>query len=207
LLAYFQAFPHFLPDSQALLADSDKLFAQYIVIGLPPGLSGLVVAGLLACAMSSLAAGINSTCSVVTIDFIDRIRHQNAKNEAGHISQLRSISVFVGIAVVLLSLLVNMVQGNLLEIAYKVVNLLTVPLGGLFFIAMFVPWARAFGAIVGLVCGLATVVLISFETEFFGTKTIGFIYAMPIALVVECGVGALASLIPIGKVKPMREII
>ena len=34
-----------------MLADSDKLFPQFIMIGLPVGISGLVVAGLLACAM------------------------------------------------------------------------------------------------------------------------------------------------------------
>lgn len=72
LLAYFQTFPHLLPDNQSVLGDSDKLFSQFILIGLPVGLSGLVVAGLLACSMSSLSAGINSTCSVIAVDFIDR---------------------------------------------------------------------------------------------------------------------------------------
>ena len=49
LLAYFHAYPHLLPDGQSVLADSDKLFPQFIMIGLPVGISGLVVAGLLAC--------------------------------------------------------------------------------------------------------------------------------------------------------------
>ncbi len=53
LLAYFQTFPDLLPGNQTVLGDSDKLFSRFIVIGLPVGLSGLVVAGLLACAMSA----------------------------------------------------------------------------------------------------------------------------------------------------------
>ena len=146
LLAYFQAYPHLLPDGQTVLADSDKLFPQFIIVGLPVGLSGLVVAGLLACAMSALSAGINSTCSVLTVDIIDRLRGKNKVAEAGRVGQLKHVSYLIGAIVVCLSLFVNMVQGNLLEICYKVVNLLTAPLAGLFLLAMFVPWARAFGA-------------------------------------------------------------
>lgn len=200
LLAYFWAFPHLLPDGMTVLGDSDKLFAQYIVIGLPEGVSGLVMAGLLACAMSSLAAGINSTCSVITVDFIDRIRHQDAKTEAGHVSQLRHVSLWVGVVVVLLSMLVYMVPGNLLEVCYKVVNLLTAPLGGLFFIAMFIPWARSFGAIVAVILGTATAVLVSYWPEVTG---VSWIWAMPLSLAVEVAAGALFSLIPIGRCRPM----
>ena len=140
LLAYFHAYPHLLPDGENVLADSDKLFPQFIMIGLPVGISGLVVAGLLACAMSAPAAGINSTCSVITVDILDRLRGKNTMADSRRIGQLKYVSILVGVTVVALSLLVNMVHGNLLEVAYKVVNLLTAPLAGLFFLAMFVPW-------------------------------------------------------------------
>ncbi len=219
LLAYFQAFPGLLPHGQTALADADKLFPQFIVIGLPTGLSGLVVAGLLACAMSALSAGINSTCSVITVDFIDRFRirrtafpgrleeatawkgHPTApeRTEADRVKSLRIVSILVGVVVVSLSLLVNMIQGNLLEICYKVVNLLTAPLAGLFFLAMFVRWAKGFGALVGAACGLTTVVAITYWKELTGTQGISFLWAMPLSLVVEVGVGALVSLIPFGK--------
>ena len=191
--------PHLLPDGQTVLADSDKLFPQFIVIGLPVGLSGLVVAGLLACAMSALSAGINSTCSVITVDIIDRLRGKNKTAESGRVGQLKYVSVLVGVIVVCLSLFVNMVQGNLLEICYKVVNLLTAPLAGLFFLAMFVPWARGFGALVGAACGLTVVIAVSYWKEITGTPGISFLWAMPLSLLAEVGVGALVSLIPIGR--------
>ena len=198
LLAYFNTFPEMLPASQDILKDSDKLFSHFIVIALPPGVSGLIVAGLLACAMSSLAAGISSTCSVISVDVMSRMFSKTPDSDAKQVGQLRYISIVVGAAVVLLSLLVNMVEGNLWEICYKVVNLLTAPLAGLFFLAMFVPWSRGFGAIVGLACGLATVIAVNFWKEITGTPGISFLWAMPLCLVVEVGVGALASLIPIG---------
>ena len=199
LLAYFQAFPHLLPADQTVLGDSDKLFSQFIVIGLPVGVSGLVVAGLLACAMSALSAGINSTCSVITVDILDRLPGRKKAAASEGVKSLKYVSIFVGVIVVLLSLLVNMVHGNLLEICYKVVNLLTAPLAGLFFLAMFVPWARGFGTMVGAACGLAVVIAISYWKEFTGTQGISFLWAMPLSLVVEVGVGALVSLVPIGQ--------
>ena len=89
-----------------MLGDSDELFSRFIVIGLPVGLSGLVVAGLLACAMSALSAGINSTCSVITIDILDRLRGRKNRAAASEsVKSLKYVSVFVGVVVVLLSLL------------------------------------------------------------------------------------------------------
>jgi solute:Na+ symporter, SSS family len=200
LLAYFQTYPGLLPDGQTALGDSDRLFPQFITIGLPTGLGGLAVAALLACAMSALSAGVNSTSSVITVDFLDRFgRRKDKTAEADRVKSVRYVSALVGIVVVSLSLLVNMVQGNLLDICYKVVNLFTAPLAGLFFLAMFVPWAKGFGAMVGAAFGLATVIAVTYWKEITGVQGISFLWAMPLSLVVEVGVGALVSLIPVGR--------
>ncbi len=74
LLAYFRTRPDMLPDGQTGLDSADKLLPIFIVRDLPVGITGLVIAGLLAAAMSSLSSGLNSACSVVTTDFIDRFR-------------------------------------------------------------------------------------------------------------------------------------
>ena len=199
LLAYFHAYPQLLPSSQALLTESDKLFPQFILVGLPMGVRGLVVAGLLACAMSALAAGINSTCSVIAVDIIDRLFRRRNTADAGRIGQLKYISIFVGVLVVCLSLFVSMVQGNLLELCYKVVNLLTAPLAGLFFLALFVPWAKGFGALAGTAIGIVVVVAVSYWKEITGLQGISFLWAMPLSLLAEIGAASLISLLPFGK--------
>jgi SSS family solute:Na+ symporter len=198
LMAYFRVNPHLLPDGQTILSDSDTLFPRFIARGLPAGLSGLVVAGLLAAAMSSLSSGVNSSCSVITVDFIDRFRPRKS-SEVDHVKLAKYVSVFVGAAVIALSSGVGMVQGNLLELAFKVVNLLTAPLFGLFFMAMFVRWATGPGTLVGAAFGLAVVVAISYWKEITGTEGISFIWAMPLSFVVQIGTGMLASLVPIGR--------
>ncbi len=208
LLAYFRTRPQLLADGQTIITDADKLFPQFIVVGLPVGLSGLVVAGLLAAAMSALSAGVNSTCSVITVDFLDRFgRRGPAASESSGVRRVKLVSVAVGTLVVCLSLFVNMVHGNLLEICYKVVNLLTAPLFGLFFMAMFVRWATGFGTLVGAACGVATAIAICYWEEFTGNKGISFLWALPLSFLVEVGVASLVSLLPIGAgARPLEEI-
>ncbi len=200
IFAYFRVNAHLIPDGKTMLSDADAVFPRFICIGIPMGLSGLVVAGLLAAAMSSLSSGVNSAGSVITVDFIDRFRRpREGQDETDHVKLARYVSVLVGVAVVLLSLGVRVVEGNLLELAMKVVNLLTAPLFGLFFMAMFVRWATGPGTLVGAFFGLAVAVVISFWKDFTGNVGIGFLWAMPLSLVVQIGVGMLVSLVPIGR--------
>ncbi len=48
---------------------SDALYPSFVITHLPPGLAGLVVAGILAAAMSSHASAVNSLASASTLDF------------------------------------------------------------------------------------------------------------------------------------------
>jgi SSS family transporter len=48
---------------------SDEIFARFIIEALPPGVTGLLVAGIFAAAMSTLSSSINSLASATTYDF------------------------------------------------------------------------------------------------------------------------------------------
>ncbi len=48
---------------------SDEIFARFIVEQLPPGVTGLLIAGIFAAAMSSLSSSINSLASASAFDF------------------------------------------------------------------------------------------------------------------------------------------
>lgn len=47
---------------------ADEVFPLFIIEGLPPGLSGLIVAGILAAAMSTVSSSLNSLASATTHD-------------------------------------------------------------------------------------------------------------------------------------------
>ncbi|HUT25690.1 MAG TPA: sodium/solute symporter [Sumerlaeia bacterium] len=201
LLAFFRANPHMIPDGQTIEANADQLFPQYIVFGLPAGISGLVIAGLLAAAMSSLSSGVNSSCSVFTVDFLDRFRGRK-RRDAEQVKTARWVSVFIGAAVIVLTFLVGQAGGNLLEKCFRVVNLLVAPLFVLFFHAMFVRRATTFGAWVGGICAIVAAILIAYWEPITGSKGPTFLWIMPGSLVVGIVAGALANLAPIGEPRP-----
>ncbi|MDT8871701.1 hypothetical protein RAA17_12880 [Komagataeibacter rhaeticus] len=57
------------PLSALGLSTSDALFPDFIVHDLPPGLTGLLVAGLLSATMGSLSATLNAMASATLLDF------------------------------------------------------------------------------------------------------------------------------------------
>lgn len=70
LWAFYRTFPERLDAT----GRTDEIFAWFIVRELPPGISGLVVAALLAASMSSLDSSLNSMASALTTDFYARLR-------------------------------------------------------------------------------------------------------------------------------------
>ena len=200
LYAYFRVHPEMLPDGELLSTGADRLLPQYIVKGLPPGISGLVVAGLLAAAMSSLSSGLSSSCSVITVDWVDRFRRVKLQ-DAEHLKLARRVSWILGGVIVLLSVFAGAVPGNLMEASGRLVNMLTAPLFVLFFMAMFVPWATTFGT---CAAGLASVISAVAIAQ-FSVMGLSFLWISPVSLLIGIGVGCLASLIPIGGPRPMLE--
>ena len=194
LLAWFQANPNMLVEGQTIATSADTLLLRFIVIGLPNGVSGLIVAALLAAAMSSLSSGINSSCLVITVDFVERFRAAD-RPQTDHVRLAKYVSWLLGIVVVGLSFGVGMVPGNLLEVTYKLLTLPVAPLFVLFYMAMFVPWSTPFGTIVAAAASIAVAIGIAFF-EFMG---LGFIWIIPVSLIVGIVVGLLASLVPVGR--------
>ena len=139
LLGYFEANPGEL-GGYDLKTDADHMFAHFVSNMLPPVVSGLVLSGLFAAAMSSVDSGVNSITAVVTTDFIDRFRSKPI-TEAKQVRISRILAISVGLIVVVLSSLVKLVEGNFTAVTNKTVNLLTVPIFCLFFFALFVRFA------------------------------------------------------------------
>lgn len=175
------------------LADADKLFPKFISTQLPVGISGLVIAGLLAAAMSSLSSGINSSCSVIATDFVEKFR-SNKLAEESRVRLDRFISVIVGITVILLTVFAQAVPGNLVGMAHRVANLLVAPLFVLFFLAMFVKWANPIGAWAATIASVTTAVLIAYWKPITGQEGISFLWIMPGSFAVGAISGSIVSL-------------
>lgn len=177
IMAFFQKNPTLIPNQASLHESADLLFPRFIVIGLPVGFSGLVLAGLLAAAMSSLSSGINSSCLVIIKDFLIPF-HREPISEPKQVQLAQIISMGIGLLIVLLSLVIGNVKGNLLEVTYKTINLLVGPLFVPFFMAMFIRRAQPAGTFIGTIFSGLVAMFISFSNELFGFS-ISFLWIIP----------------------------
>ncbi|MBD3290380.1 sodium/solute symporter [candidate division KSB1 bacterium] len=66
LFAYYGG--RFVGQGSSFLTSSDQLFPLFIVEALPPGLSGVIIAGVFAAAMSTLSGSLNSLASSSMLD-------------------------------------------------------------------------------------------------------------------------------------------
>lgn len=84
LYVFFQHFP--TPEAMNMLtgeggAKADQIFPYFIRMYLPQGLTGLVIAGVLAAAMSSLSSSINSVSAVTLTDIYKRHMKPHADDD------------------------------------------------------------------------------------------------------------------------------
>lgn len=194
LLGYFRVHPEQLPPGMSLSADADDIFPRFIAYHLPPGISGLVVAGMFAAAMSSLDSGLNSITAVVMTDFLDRFGLR-PKTERGHVRAAQALAFGIGAVVVAGSSLVEHVPGNITAVTMKTANLLTPSIFCLFVFALFVPAATPLAAWAGALTGTAAAVLTAFSGPIFGADPgtgadpVSFQWIAPISVVVNMGTG------------------
>ncbi len=84
------------------LQRGDEVFPKYIVEGLPPGLSGLILAGIVAAAMSSLSSSLNALASSSLNDLYEQATGRSLDVDRGLlVSRLLTLGwgvVFIGFA-------------------------------------------------------------------------------------------------------------
>ena len=162
LLSYFLLHADQLPATMSIKDNADELFPRFIAFHLPIGVSGLVVAAMFAAAMSSIDSGVNSITAVVSSDFLDRFGWK-AQTERAHMFRVRLLALGIGAFVVLSSSMMKYIEGNITAITAKTVNLLTTPIFGLFFFALFVPRARGVHVWLATIASVIVAALIAFS--------------------------------------------
>ena len=150
-----------------VLSSSDAAFSTLVTTILPVGLTGVVVGGLVAALMSSLASLFNSSAMLFTMDFYQKWR---PKSTDQHLAQVGRIATIV---VVVLGVLWIPVMKGMGEVLYKylqeVQSLLAPGIAAVFLLG--VTWKRTTpaagltGLIVGFVLGMTRLGLLVFENQ------------------------------------------
>lgn len=183
LWAYFQQHP----DPVAAGLKPDKVFPYFIAAKFPAGLSGLMIAALLAATMSSIDSGLNSVTTAVMVDFGERFGWLKGDGER-HLRQARLITCVIGLAITILALYVQYLGDNIIEITNKVNNAPKGLLLGIFVLALTTRRVTANGALLAAAVGFVVAVYAQFywpvETRptFLWLTLIGFVPTLLVGL-------------------------
>lgn len=139
--------------------DVNYVFPVFVLQNMPAGLVGLIVAAILAAAMSSVSAELNSLSTATTIDFY--ARHVNPQGTDQELLRFARLSTFIWglFSCVVATFVTNL--GSLIEVVNTFGSFFYGSLLGVFVLAFAVPKANASGAFFGLLCGMLSVWAVS----------------------------------------------
>jgi SSS family transporter len=142
----------------ATFGTADRIYPTFIVRQMPHGISGLLIAAILAAAMSNLSAALNSLSSSSMMDFY--FRRSVASAASGEQDRRLRLSRFATLfwAVVLFGLAVLSLHrvGRVVEVGLQIASVAYGALLGVFLLGVLTRRAREFGAMVGMICGFGT---------------------------------------------------
>ncbi len=131
----------------------DRIYPTFIVTRMPHGISGLLIAAILAAAMSNLSAALNSLSSTSIMDFYVRLRPLADEKTKMRLSRLATLAwalVLFGLALIALHKV-----GRVVEVGLQIASVAYGALLGVFLLGVLTRRANQRGAMAGMACGLA----------------------------------------------------
>jgi SSS family transporter len=190
-------------------ASADRIFPTFIVQQMPIGIAGLLIAAILAAAMSNLSAALNSLSSTTVVDFYMHLRPHADDRERMIISR----SSTVVWAIVLFAVAVYSIhaggKGHVVEIGLSIASVAYGCLLGVFLLGTLTKYATQTGAIIGMITGFALNLALWLQPHAIALSSgfiipkVAFTWYVFIGSLVTFAVGSIASLI--FRSKPSRK--
>ncbi|MGA2965681.1 MAG: sodium:solute symporter [Terriglobales bacterium] len=186
----------------ATFGKADRIYPAFIVSRMPHGIAGLLIAAILAAAMSNLSAALNSLASSSIVDFYLRFRagrrsesRPNSRSEprpelteAARLRLARLATVAWALVLFGLAVLALDRVGRVVEVGLQIASVAYGALLGVFLLGVLTKRANQRGAMVGMICGLAM------ELYLWGWTQVAFTWWVAIGTCVTFGTGFLVSL-------------
>ncbi len=178
----------------------DRIFPTFIVQQMPVGIAGLLVAAILAAAMSNLSAAYNSLSSTTVVDFYMHLRPSADEHERMWISRSSTVIWALVLCAIAVYCFYAGGKGHVVEIGLSIASVAYGALLGVFLLGTLARWATQTGAIIGMVVGFALNVWL-WQGDFpvhLGPITIphiAYTWYVLIGAIVTFAIGSLASLI------------
>ncbi|HSL69889.1 MAG TPA: sodium:solute symporter [Longimicrobiales bacterium] len=164
--------------------DVNYIIPHFVLHDLPLGMAGIFIAAVMAAAMSSIAAELNSLATSTVIDFYRRwVRPAATDRHYLGISKLAT--AFWGLFACLIAVYAASL-GSLIVVVNRFGSFFYGSILGVFLLAM-VPRARGVGAFLGLIAGMTTVGIVSFSTpvSFLWLNVVGALTVLAVGTIVS----------------------
>jgi SSS family solute:Na+ symporter len=165
----------------------DRIYPIFIVSEMPYGISGLLIAAILAAAMSNLSAALNSLSSSSMMDFY--LRNKTGIDERRKIHLSRLATLFWAMLLFAFAVVSLHKVGRVIEVGLQITSVAYGALLGVFLLGVLTRRANQAGAMLGMLCGFAVEMYI-----WLGTR-VPWTWYVAIGTIVTFGVGYLASLV------------
>ena len=135
----------------------DRVFPAFIVTEMPHGVAGLMVAAILAAAMSNLSAAVNSLSSSSMVDFYMAWKPDADERERARLS--RVMTFFWAMLLFVLALM-SRGGGHVVEVGLSIASVAYGALLGVFLLGTLTKSATEAGAMIGMIGGLVANILL-----------------------------------------------
>jgi len=179
LWAYYQ-------EPSANFGKADRIYPTFIVQHMPHGISGLLIAAILAAAMSNLSAALNSLSSSSIMDFYLRFRPATSDQQrlrASRFSTLFWAAILFGLAILCLHRV-----SRVIEVGLQIASVAYGALLGVFLLGVLTKRANQSGATIGLLFGFATGLYLWLLTP------IPWTWHVPIGTIITFTIGYVSSI-------------
>jgi SSS family solute:Na+ symporter len=151
LFSYYTAQPDLLPQELRAAEAGDKVFPYFIAAGLPPGITGLLIASIFAAGMSTISTSLNSTATIVLTDYYKRYFNKSA-GEGTSMRVLYATSLITGAAGIGIAITLVGVE-SALDAWWSLASVFSGGMFGLFLLGFISRKAGKAEAIIGVIIG------------------------------------------------------
>ncbi len=172
-------------NDDASFNDVNYVFPTFVLDNMPIGIIGLIIAAIMAAAMSSVAAELNSLATASTMDFYKRhFRPEGSDRQL--IMFGRAATLAWGIFACIVATFATDL-GSLIEVVNTFGSFFYGSLLGVFVLAFVVPKAKSVGAFYGLLFGITSVWIASEYTDiaFLWFNVVGCLVTIATGLVIS----------------------
>ena len=186
-----------IPLKEGGALNGDAVFPTLVQSLLPVGFRGLVVAGMIAALMSSLASLFNSVSTLFTVDVYQKLRPETTQRRLVQIGRVTTVSMTV-LGLLWLPIMKSIAGGGLYKYIQAVQSFLAPPIVAVFVLGLF--WKRmnlkgaVWGLSVGFILGMAKLAANAIWGGDEGCAFIPDFYFSGILLALSIGIVVVASL-------------